>query len=116
MRRTADPIAFGQSFAESESVGRGRAGAGAGCWGRCSRCRSEESDEHRETRHETDAEWEIVSVNGHPTNEPAPIAPNTLMHNHFGSDGGSNTNMTAEEFEAAMRESFEYWKNKGMMQ
>ncbi len=65
---------------------------------------------------ETDAEWEIVSVNGHPTPEPAPIAPNTLMHNHFGSDGGSNTNMTAEEFEAAMKESFEYWKNKGMMQ
>ena len=65
---------------------------------------------------ETDSEWEIVSVNGHPTPEPAPIAPNTLMHNHFGSDGGSNTNMTAEEFEAAMKESFEYWKNKGMMQ
>ena len=65
---------------------------------------------------ETDAEWEIVSVNGHPTPEPAPIAPNTLMHNHFGSDGGSNTNMTAQEFEAAMKESFEYWKNKGMMQ
>jgi hypothetical protein len=65
---------------------------------------------------ETNAEWEIVSVNGHPTPEPAPIAPNTLMHNHFGSDGGSNTNMTAQEFEAAMKESFEYWKNKGMMQ
>ncbi len=64
-------------------------------------------------QYETDAEWEIVSVNGHPTNECAPIAPNTLMHNHFGSDGGSNTNMTAEEFETAMRESFEYWKNKG---
>lgn len=65
---------------------------------------------------ETDAEWEIVSINGHPTPEPAPIDPNTLMHNHFGSDGGSNTNMNAEEFEAAMKESFEYWKNKGMMQ
>ena len=64
---------------------------------------------------ETDAEWEIVSVNGHPTDEPAPIAPETLMHNHFGSDGGSNTNMTPEEFERAMRESFNYWKNKGMV-
>lgn len=64
---------------------------------------------------ETDADYEIVSVNGHPTNEPAPIAPETLMHNHFGSDGGSNTNMTAEQFETAMKESFNYWKNKAML-
>jgi hypothetical protein len=64
---------------------------------------------------ETDADYEIVSVNGHPTNEPAPIAPETLMHNHFGSDGGTDTGMTAEQFEAAMKESFNYWKNKAML-
>ena len=64
---------------------------------------------------ETDADYEIVSVNGHPTDELAPIAPETLMHNHFGSDGGTDTGMTAEEFEEAMKESFNYWKNKAMI-
>jgi len=64
---------------------------------------------------ETDADYEIVSVNGHPTDEPAPIAPETLMHNHFGSDGGTDTGMSAEQFEEAMRESFNYWKNKAMI-
>jgi len=64
---------------------------------------------------ETDSDYEIVSVNGHPTDEPAPIAPETLIHNHFGSDGGTDTDMSAEQFEEAMRESFNYWKNKAMI-
>ena len=60
--------------------------------------------------------WEIISLNGYPTNEDAPIEPNTLMHNHFQSDGGTATNMSPEEFEKAMRESFEYWKDKALLQ
>lgn len=64
---------------------------------------------------ETDAEWEIISLNGYPTDEPAPIDLMTLMHNHFGSDGGTATNMTPEEFETKMRESFQYWNNKMLM-
>jgi len=65
---------------------------------------------------ETDAEWEIVSLNGYPTGKVAPIDPMTLMHNHFGSDGGTDTNMTAEEFERQLRESFSYWKNKALLE
>lgn len=61
---------------------------------------------------ETDAEFEIICINGFPTDEAAPIDPMTLMHNHFGSDGGTKTNMSAEEFEDQMRRSFNYWKNK----
>ena len=61
------------------------------------------------------ADWEIISINGYPTYELAPIDPMTLMHNHFGSDGGTNTNMTAEEFESQMRESFEYHKDKALL-
>jgi hypothetical protein len=64
---------------------------------------------------ETDADWEIISVNARMTLGEAPIAPMTLMHNHFGSDGGTATNMTPEEFEAAMRQSFEFWKDKAML-
>ena len=64
---------------------------------------------------ETDADWEIISLNGYPTHEAAPIDPMTLMHNHFGSDGGTATNMSAEEFEKQMRESFLYWRDKGML-
>jgi|TARA_Y100000310_G_C20696831_1_gene826299 hypothetical protein len=64
---------------------------------------------------ETDAEYEIIAINAVPTYEPAPINPTTLMHNHFGSDGGTNTNMTPEEFETALCESFNYWKDKAMI-
>jgi hypothetical protein len=63
----------------------------------------------------SDADYEIIAINAVPTEVPAPIAPNTLMHNHFGSSGGTDTGMSAEEFEAQMRESFLYWKDKGML-
>ena len=56
--------------------------------------------------------WEIVSLNAHTTTEAPPIQPHVLMHNHFGSDGGTATNMSPEEFEEALRESFLYWKDK----
>lgn len=62
----------------------------------------------------TNCEWEIVSVNGRITQEEAPIAPDTLIANHFQLDGGTSTNMTPEEFEAALRESVRYWKNKAL--
>lgn len=64
---------------------------------------------------ESDKPWEIIALNGYPNNESAPIAPEVLMHNHFGSNGGTATNMSPEEFEKALRESFEYWKNKGFL-
>jgi hypothetical protein len=64
---------------------------------------------------DTDCDWEIVSVNARPTLEPEPIDPETLMHNHFGSSGGTATNMTAEEFEVQMKESFLYWKDKAFL-
>jgi hypothetical protein len=59
--------------------------------------------------------WEVISINAFPTEEgEPPIHHETLMHNHFGSDGGTDTGMTPEAFEAALRESFEYWKDKAM--
>jgi hypothetical protein len=60
-----------------------------------------------------DAEWEIISINARPTLEEQPMEVGTLMHNHFGSGGGTKTNMTNDEFVAALEKSFKYWKNKG---
>jgi hypothetical protein len=63
--------------------------------------------------------WEIISVNGRPTEEEAPIAPMTLIYNHFhvdgSNDGGSSTGMTDKEFVEALRISHEYWKDKAFI-
>lgn len=64
---------------------------------------------------DSDAPWEIVSLNGYPTADEAPIDPFTLMHNHFGSDGGTTTGLTPEEFEIMLSRSFNYWKNKALL-
>jgi len=61
-----------------------------------------------------DGNWEIVSINANPFDGPMPIAPDTLMHNHFGSDGGTATGLSDSEFVVALRESFVYWKDKAM--
>ena len=65
---------------------------------------------------ETDAEWEIVSINARTTEEEEPINPGVLMHNHFGSDGGTATKMTDYEFVAQLKESVEYWRDKAHME
>ncbi len=58
--------------------------------------------------------WEIISINASPTAEATPLTPEALTYNHFGGSGGTATGMTAEQFEAAMRVSFEFWKDKAM--
>lgn len=59
--------------------------------------------------------WEMISLNASPTEEATPIAPDTLMHNHFGSDGGTATGLSDADFVAALRESFTFWKDKAML-
>ena len=59
--------------------------------------------------------WEVISINASPTEDPnIPIAPHVLMHNHFGSSGGTDTHLSDPEFVSLLREGFEYWKNKAM--
>lgn len=60
------------------------------------------------------AEWDIITILTHPTEIAAPMNVGTLMANHFGADGGSNTLMTPEQFEKALRESYDYWKDKAL--
>ncbi len=64
----------------------------------------------------TEAEWEIVSVNGRTTLEDMPIHPDTLIANHFQLDGGTSTKMTPQEFEAALKISTLYWKDKTLLE
>tara|TARA_Y100000385_G_scaffold89761_1_gene92355 strand:+ start:318 stop:896 length:579 start_codon:yes stop_codon:yes gene_type:complete len=58
--------------------------------------------------------WEIISINANPFDEEMPISPEVLMHNHFGSTGGTATNLSDGEFVALLRKGFEFWKNKAM--
>jgi len=63
----------------------------------------------------TGCDWDIISINGRVTEEEQPIAPMTLIANHFELDGGTPTKMSPEEFESALRESVLYWKNKALL-
>ena len=63
----------------------------------------------------SEAEWEVIAINGYPTDEPGPIHFMTLMHNHCGSTGGTATNLEPEKLVEMLTESFEYYKDKGMV-
>jgi len=63
---------------------------------------------------ETDADWEIISVNASPTEDDPPIMPDVLIANHFQLSGGTATNMTNEEFVKQLKESVFYWKDKAL--
>jgi len=60
------------------------------------------------------ASWEVISINASPTGQAAPIPPHALIANHFGLSGGTDTGMTPEEFESALRQSVDFWKDKAM--
>jgi hypothetical protein len=60
--------------------------------------------------------WEIISINASPLPSEVPINPMTLMHNHFGSDGGTDTHLSDEDFVIMLREGFEFWKDKAMIE
>jgi hypothetical protein len=60
--------------------------------------------------------WEIISLNASilDTGESEPMAPETLMSNHFGDAGGTDTEMSDAEFVAELKLSREFWKNKAL--
>ena len=58
--------------------------------------------------------WEIISINASPTVGAMPIDPMVLMHNHFGSDGGTETGLSDHNFVSMLRESFLFWRDKVM--
>ena len=58
--------------------------------------------------------WEVISINASPDLYDPPINPTVLMHNHFGSSGGTRTNLSDEAFVAMLRDSFAYWSDKAL--
>ena len=58
--------------------------------------------------------WEVISINASPDLYEMPIEPNVLMHNHFGSSGGTKTHLGDEEFVSMLRQSFVYWSDKAL--
>jgi predicted sugar kinase len=62
--------------------------------------------------HDSEADWEIVSVNASPTEEETPIKVGTLLANHYGLSGGTATNLSAADFVAMLRKSVLFWKDK----
>ena len=74
---------------------------------------------HRDVLLETEgyepaADWEVISVNASPEVTAVPMAPSTLMYNHFGMDGGTSMGMTDSQFVTTLRESLLYWHDKCM--
>lgn len=63
----------------------------------------------------TGADYDVAMIQARASSGEEPMAPETLMHNHFGSDGGTDTKMDPKEFEAALRESFTYWRSRAML-
>jgi hypothetical protein len=63
---------------------------------------------------ETDADFEVISVNASSDFEEAPIPVGALLANHFGLSGGTNTNMSDSEFVQALKKSVLYWKDKAL--
>ncbi len=64
---------------------------------------------------ETEADYEIISVNASTEVGVEPIQPETLCANHFGDDGGTSTGMSDAEFIAALKESRAYWKGRALL-
>lgn len=63
-----------------------------------------------------DATWEVISINATPTDAEIPMAPETLMANHFEISGGTATNLSDSQFVKKLRESFLYWGDKAMIE
>ena len=54
------------------------------------------------------AEWEIISVNAHPTEEESPMTPLTMARNFLQLKGGTKGDYTAEQF----ARSIVYWSTR----
>jgi hypothetical protein len=59
-----------------------------------------------------DGNWEIISINASIVLGDTPIHPMVLMHNHFGSIGGTTTHLSDSDFIGLLERSFRFWKDK----
>lgn len=61
------------------------------------------------------ADWEVITFLTKINGEEQPMPPDTLMSDHFYASGGTNTHMSPEEFQEALRKSFNFWKDKTIL-
>jgi hypothetical protein len=59
----------------------------------------------------SEADWEVVALLAQ-MDDDEPMNTATLMANHFKADGGTDTKMSPEQFENALRKSYHYWKDR----
>jgi len=64
---------------------------------------------------DTDAEYEIISVNANASEEEAPIPTGALIANHLQLSGGTATHLNNDEFVELLRKSVSYWKDKSLV-
>ena len=57
-------------------------------------------------------EWGVVAHLTSSLDTPEPMHPDTLIANHFKFAGGTATGMSPIDFETALRESVNFWKDK----
>lgn len=65
--------------------------------------------------HESDADYEIITFLTKIEPGEQPMPPSTLIANHFKFSGGTTTHMTAEQFEAALKISATWWRDKALI-
>lgn len=65
--------------------------------------------------HSCEADWEIISINASATEGEVPLTVGALCRNFFCEAGGTDTQMTAEEFVRALKVSREYWRDKALI-
>jgi|TARA_Y100000031_G_scaffold149992_1_gene188692 hypothetical protein len=58
----------------------------------------------------SEAEWEIISINARPTDEPEPATPVAMARNFLELPGGTKADYSAEEFAKAII----YWSRRAM--
>lgn len=61
------------------------------------------------------ADWEVVAFQARLSEGEQPMPPETLMANHFQDEGGTATGMSPAEFEAALKESYFFWRDKVLL-
>lgn len=58
----------------------------------------------------TECEWELVSINARPTEEPEPLTPMAMARNFLKLEGGTEADYSAKEFAEAIL----YWSTRAM--
>jgi hypothetical protein len=58
----------------------------------------------------TECEWELISINARPTEEPEPLTPRAMARNFLEEKGGTKADYSAREF----AESILYWSTRAM--